>query len=111
MAEFGVGPGTTVIASTLTFIATVGPAVHRGATPVFIDSDPATGTISIPLLDQALRDLSRRPALVIAADIYGQCCDYEALERVGCKRRGEGRAFACSNPGGRKENPFGRLHE
>lgn len=82
MAEFGVGPGTTVIASTLTFIATVGPAVHRGATPVFIDSDPATGTISIPLLDQALRDLSRRPALVIAADIYGQCCDYEALERV-----------------------------
>lgn len=82
MAEFGVGPGTAVFASTLTFIATVGPAVHRGATPVFIDSDPATGVLSAPLLDQALRDHPRRPALVIAADIYGQCCDYEALERV-----------------------------
>lgn len=82
MAELAVGPDTTVVASSLTFISTVGPAVHRGATPVFVDSDPDTGTISIPLLEQALaacRRARRRP-LVLAADIYGQCCDYDALE-------------------------------
>ena len=88
MAELGVGPDTTVVASTLTFVATVGPAVHRGATPVFVDSDPATGTISIPLLEKALKTLRRTVAgriVVLAADIYGQCCDYDALEDV-CAR-------------------------
>ena len=84
MAELGVGPRTTVISSSLTFIATVGPAVRRGAKAVFVDSDPATGTISIPLLEKALADV-RRPAVVVAADIYGQCCDYDALEEL-CAR-------------------------
>ena len=84
MEELGVGPRTTVIASALTFVATVGPAVKRGAKVVFVDSDPATGTISIPLLEKALADV-RRPAIVIAADLYGQCCDYDALEAA-CAR-------------------------
>ena len=85
MAELGVGPRATVISSTLTFAATVGPAVKRGAKPVFVDSDSATGTISIPLLEKALAE-TRRPAVVIAADLYGQCCDYDALEEL-CARR------------------------
>ena len=88
MAELDVGPDTTVIASSLTFIATIGPAVHRGATPVFVDSDPATGTLSIPLLEKALKSFRRTHAksaknvhdlVVISADIYGQCCDYDAI--------------------------------
>ncbi len=84
MAEFGVGPDTTVISSTLTFLATVGPAVHRGAKVVFVDSDATTGTISIPLLEKALKAVARPHArtLVIAADIYGQCCDYDAIESL-----------------------------
>ncbi len=86
MAELGVGPRTTVIASTLTFIATVGPAVHRGAKTVFVDSDPDTGTVSIPLLEKALSNV-RKPAVVIAADLYGQCCNYDALEAA-CARCG-----------------------
>jgi len=86
MDEFCVSPGTLVFAPSLTFIATVGPAVRRGATPVFIDADPATGTMSIPLLDAALanhRATSPEARLVvIAADLYGQCSDYNALEAV-----------------------------
>ena len=88
MAELAVGPGTLVVASTLTFIATVGPAVHRGATPVFVDSDPASGTLSLPLLEKALKTLRRTHAgriVVLAADIYGQCCDYDAIEEA-CAR-------------------------
>ena len=89
MAELDVGPDTTVVASSLTFISTVGPAVHRGATPVFIDSDPDTGTLSIPLLAKALASCRRahRRTIVIAVDIYGQCCDYDALEST-CARFG-----------------------
>ena len=88
MAELNVGPETIVVSSSLTFIATVGPAVHRGARPVFVDSDPVTGTLSIPLLESALRAIRRvhrGPVIVLPADIYGQCCDYDALEEV-CER-------------------------
>ncbi len=86
MEELGVGPRTTVISSSLTFMSTVGPAVHRGAKVEFVDSDPSTGTISIPLLEKALAG-ARRPKIVVAADLYGQCCDYDALESA-CARHG-----------------------
>ena len=39
LRELGVGPGDEVIASTLTFIASVSPLTFLGAVPVFIDSD------------------------------------------------------------------------
>ncbi len=85
MMELGVGRGDVVVSSDLTFIATVGPAVHRGARPVFVDSDPATGTMDPGLLDEALS--SCRAKCVVAADIYGQCCDYDAISAV-CERHG-----------------------
>ena len=53
MAELGVDSSWTVIAPTLTFIATVGPAFHRGARLVFVDCD-ATGNIDVALLEEAL---------------------------------------------------------
>jgi dTDP-4-amino-4,6-dideoxygalactose transaminase len=53
MAELGVDESWTVIAPTLTFIATVGPAFHRGAKLVFVDCD-ATGNIDVALLEEAL---------------------------------------------------------
>jgi dTDP-4-amino-4,6-dideoxygalactose transaminase len=53
MAELGVDSSWTVIAPTLTFIATVGPAFHRGAKLVFVDCD-ATGNIDVALLEEAL---------------------------------------------------------
>ena len=93
----GVGPGWTVVSPTLSFIATVGPATHRGAKLAFVDSD-ATGNMDPALLDVALTELtaSRRgsgaPAsspriLVIGVDLYGSCCDYVRLQRV-CRRHG-----------------------
>lgn len=87
MAELDVGPSTPVIASSLTFISTVGPAVHRGARPVFVDSDESTGMISLPLLEEALErvDGGAVAPVVLAADIYGQCCDYDGLERICAK--------------------------
>ena len=53
MAELGVDSSWTVIAPTLTFIATVGPAFHRGARLVFVDCD-STGNIDVALLEEAL---------------------------------------------------------
>ncbi len=53
MEELGVDSSWTVVAPTLTFIATVGPAWHRGARLVFVDCDE-TGNIDPNLLDEAL---------------------------------------------------------
>jgi dTDP-4-amino-4,6-dideoxygalactose transaminase len=52
MEELGVDRTWTVVAPTLTFIATVGPAFHRGAKLVFVDCD-ATGNIDTSLIEQA----------------------------------------------------------
>lgn len=98
MEELAVGPATTVIAPTLTFIATVGPAWHRGAKLVFVDST-SDFTLDLSLLEQALKDaVGKRPnpptsqppassLLVLAVDLYGRCCDYDALAKL-CRRYG-----------------------
>ncbi len=79
----GVRPGDEVIVPTLTFIATVGPAVHMGATPVFVDVDPRTWTLDPDLLGEALDDARRRGArvgAVVPVDLYGECADYARIE-------------------------------
>lgn len=80
MAEYGVDASWTVVAPTLTFVATVGPAWHRGAELVFVDSD-ATGNVDAALMSEALADAARRGRRVMAigVDLYGRCCDYEAI--------------------------------
>ena len=90
MAEYGVDRRWTVIAPTLTFIATVGPAYHRGAKLVFVDCD-ATGNVDVRLLERALADAKGR-TLVVGVDLYGRCCDYDAIGAL-CDRHGA--VFVC----------------
>ena len=84
MEELGVDRTWTVIAPTLTFIATVGPAFHRGAKLVFVDCD-ATGNIDPSLLEQALASIRVSKLLVLGVDLYGTCCDYGAISRL-CRK-------------------------
>lgn len=90
MAEWAVDSTWTIIAPSLTFIATVGPAYHRGARIVFVDSDE-TGNMSLERLDEALRaERAAFPAMkfaVISVDLYGRCSDYSLLEEI-CARHG-----------------------
>jgi dTDP-4-amino-4,6-dideoxygalactose transaminase len=82
----GVGPGDGVACSSLTFSASANPIRYVGASPVFVDVDPATWTIDPVLLDRALGEHPTVRA-VVAVDLYGQCCDYDALAEI-CARRG-----------------------
>lgn len=86
LVVLGVGAGDEVACASLTFSASANPITYTGATPVFVDADPATWTIDPALLDRALAE---RPAVkaVVAVDLYGQCCDYDALTEI-CSRRG-----------------------
>ena len=87
LVVLGIGSGDEVACSDFTFAASANPIVYTGASPVFVDCDE-TWTIDPGLLDRALAE--RRGAgasvrAVIAVDLYGQCCDYDALRDI-CAR-------------------------
>jgi dTDP-4-amino-4,6-dideoxygalactose transaminase len=90
LLTLGVGAGDEVLASTLTFAATANAIAYVGAAPVFIDASPATWTMDPDLLEEELAARARRgrrPAAVIAVDLYGQCCDYGRIASA-CERHG-----------------------
>lgn len=67
--------GDLVFCSTLTFIASVAPAMYQKAEPVFIDSDEETWNMSPIALQKAFADAEktgRMPKCVIVAELYGQ---------------------------------------
>jgi dTDP-4-amino-4,6-dideoxygalactose transaminase len=114
LAALGVGRGDLVVTSTLTFAATANAITYVGATPVFVDASRDTWTMDADLLEEELAAQSRsgrRPAAVLAVDLYGQCCDYDRLSAV-CERYGvpliEDAAEALgASCGSRKAGAFG----
>lgn len=81
----GIGPGDEVWTSTLTFVATVAPAVQLGATPRFLDVAPGCWTLDPALLEAELAAAARRgrlPRCVVSVDLYGQPADIPALHRA-----------------------------
>lgn len=115
MRLFGVGPGDEVLCSSFTFSASANPIVYEGARPVFVDCD-ASWTIDPNLLEDELRSAAaagRRPKALVAVDLYGQTCDYGAIE-VLCEKYGvalvEDAAEALgATCGGRGAGSFGRM--
>jgi dTDP-4-amino-4,6-dideoxygalactose transaminase len=86
----GIGPGDEVYTSTLTFVASANPILYEGATPVFIDSEPASWNMSPTALEHALREGERRgrlPKAVVIVNLYGQSADMEPLLAL-CRRHG-----------------------
>jgi dTDP-4-amino-4,6-dideoxygalactose transaminase len=72
----GIGPGDEVICPAFTFYATVEPVLHRGATPVFCDIDPAT--LNLDPADVAERATERTKA-IIAVHLFGRPAPLSSL--------------------------------
>lgn len=86
----GVASGDEVWTTTLTFIATIAPAVQMGAAPRFLDVCPESWTLDPERLRDELAAAARRgrlPRVVVPADLYGQPADIEAI-RAACARWG-----------------------
>lgn len=111
-----VGPGDKVITSTLTFAATANAITYVGAEPVFVDAEPDTWTMDPARLEEAVEALRRAgtPAkALLPVDLYGQVCDYRAIEAIAA-REGlpvvEDAAEALGSVrGGRSAGTFGDL--
>jgi pyridoxal phosphate-dependent aminotransferase EpsN len=90
LLALGVQPDEEVFVSTLTFAGSVNPIVYLGARPVFIDSDTASWTMDVALLEDALKARARSgkmPAAVIPVHLYGQSADLDAIMQL-CERYG-----------------------
>ena len=77
-----VGVGDVVFCSTLTFIASINPAIYQGARPVFIDSEPESWNMSPRALEQALlaaKAAGQLPKAVIVVCLYGQSADMDPI--------------------------------
>lgn len=85
-----VGLGDVVFCSTLTFVASISPAIYQGARPVFIDSEPESWNMSPVALEHALSAASaagQLPKAVIVVSLYGQSADMDPILAL-CDRFG-----------------------
>ena len=107
----GVGVGDSVFCQSMTFSASVNPAVYLGAKPVFIDSERETWNIDPDALLRAIKEYGV-PKAVVAVCLYGNPAKLGELTEI-CEKYGitliEDAAEALgSEYGGRKCGTFGR---
>lgn len=76
LRAYGIGPGDEVITAANTFIATALAISNAGATPVLVDVDPETDTISAASIEPAI---TARTKALIPVHLYGQPADMEPI--------------------------------
>lgn len=75
----GVGPGDEVITTPMTFAATANCVIYTGATPVFVDVEPATGLIDP---DAVSRAITPRTKAIVPVHLYGLMADMRRLKAI-----------------------------
>ncbi len=75
----GIKNGAEFIAPSHTFIATVTPAMHMGAKPIFADIDEETYTIDV---DDAKRKITPKTKAIVAVHLYGHPADIKPLKEL-----------------------------
>lgn len=85
MAE-GIGPGDAVFLPAFTYTATAEVPLVLGASPVFVDIDPATFQIDPDRLEAriaAVREAGRlRPRAIVGVDLFGQPAPWPRLRGI-----------------------------
>jgi dTDP-4-amino-4,6-dideoxygalactose transaminase len=80
----GVGAGDVVITAAHTAVATVAAVEMAGASPLLVDIDPATFTISPEAVEDAIRNFRDRPHInriraVLPVHLYGRPADMRGI--------------------------------
>ena len=79
----GVGPGDEVIVPANTFFATAEAVSTAGATPRFVDADPASYNLDPRQIEAALTPRTRA---VLPVHLYGQPADLDAVFEIAARR-------------------------
>ena len=75
----GIGPGDEVITSSFSFFATAEAISAVGATPVFVDVDPATYLIDADRIEAAITSASRA---LLPVHLFGRPVDMERINAI-----------------------------
>ncbi|MEA2220514.1 MAG: perosamine synthetase [Solirubrobacteraceae bacterium] len=84
LAAAGIGPGDEVVVPAFTMIATANAVGYVGATPVFVDSDPATWNVDLARVVDAIGPRTRA---LVAVHTYGHPVDGDALAAIAVANR------------------------
>ncbi len=88
---YGIGAGDAVFCPDITFISSTEPAKMFGATSVFCDIQPDTYCLSPESLERQIQAVMAEgrltPKAVVAVDILGNPCDYDAILPI-CEKYG-----------------------
>ena len=76
LMALGIGPGDEVLCPSFTFFATAGCVARLGATPVLVDSLPATFNLDVR---DAARRVTPRTRAIIPVHLFGQAADMDAV--------------------------------
>ena len=89
LMAWDVKEGDAVFVSSFTFVASAEAPAILGATPIFVDSDPDTWDMDVKDLERQIERVKQEGKLnlkaVIAVDIFGNPCDYDAIKAVAHK--------------------------
>ncbi|OGU44567.1 MAG: transcriptional regulator [Ignavibacteria bacterium GWC2_56_12] len=83
LMAIGVGPGDEVIVPTFSFFATAGAVSRLNAKPVFVDIDPKSFNISIPLFQHSINSHTKA---VIPVHLFGQSADMDPVMTIARER-------------------------
>lgn len=87
----GVKQGDEVLVSTFTFSGSVNPILYVGATPVMVESEPATWNIDPQALEEAIEDRKRVtgkvPGVLILVHLYGMPARLDEILKI-CREYG-----------------------
>lgn len=88
---YGIGEGDAVFCTDITFISSTEPSKMLGATSVFCDIQPDTYNMCPKSLERqieaVLAEGKLKPKAVVAVDILGNPCDYDAIIPI-CEKYG-----------------------
>lgn len=82
LMALNIGVGDEVITTPFTFAATAEVIVLLGATPVFVDVDPATGNLNPQLIETAI---NKKTKAIIPVSIYGQPADMDDINEIAAR--------------------------
>ncbi len=76
LLALGIGQGDEVIVPDFTMIGSVCAVLYTGAKPVFVDAEPDTYNIDVPLIEAKI---TKKTKAIMPVHIYGHSCDMDPL--------------------------------
>lgn len=83
LRALGLPPGSEVITTPFTFIATLSAILYEGLRPVFVDIDPETFNIDPGKIEAAI---TPRTSAILPVHVFGNPCDVAAIDAIARSR-------------------------